>query len=154
MYREMRRKDRELKNEDIIKILNNGEYGILSTISKDGYPYGVPVSYVYFNDSIYFHCATEGHKLDNILNNSKTSFSVVGGTCVLSDKFTTNYESAIVFGNAREVFDDEKNSVLLEILNKYSPNYLEKGKEYIKNAGAKTKVIKIDIEHFSGKARR
>ncbi|MBP2032010.1 nitroimidazol reductase NimA-like FMN-containing flavoprotein (pyridoxamine 5'-phosphate oxidase superfamily) [Clostridium algifaecis] len=53
-----------------------------------------------------------------------------------------------------EVFDDEKNTVLLEILNKYSTDYIEKGKEYIKNASKATKVIKINIEHISGKARK
>jgi nitroimidazol reductase NimA-like FMN-containing flavoprotein (pyridoxamine 5'-phosphate oxidase superfamily) len=154
MFREMRRKDRELKNDEIIDILKNSDYGILSTISQKGYPYGAPVSYVYINNSIYFHGATEGHKLDNILNNSKVSFCVVGQTCILPDKFTTKYESVIIFGMAVEIFDDEKSLALLEILNKYSPDYIENGKEYIKNASKATKVIKINIEHISGKARR
>lgn len=154
MFREMRRKDREIKNDEVIEILKNNDYGILSTISQNGYPYGLPISYVYINDSIYFHCAVEGHKLDNIKNNDKVSFCVVGKTCVLPDKFSTKYESVIIFGMAVEVFDDEKNIALLEILNKYSPDYIEKGKEYIANAGVKTKVIKINIEHISGKARK
>lgn len=154
MFREMRRKDRELKNDEVIDILKNSDYGILSTVSEDGYPYGVPVSFVFFNNSIYFHGAIEGHKLDNILNNGKVSFCVVGQTYILPDKFSTKYESVIVFGMANEIFDDEKNTILLEILNKYSPDYIEKGKEYIKNASKATKVIKISIEHISGKARR
>ncbi|MEQ8197892.1 MAG: pyridoxamine 5'-phosphate oxidase family protein, partial [Clostridiaceae bacterium] len=91
---------------------------------------------------------------DNILINNKVSFCVVGRTCNMPDKFSTKYESVIVFGRAAEVFDDEKNTALLELLNKYSPEYIEKGKEYIKNAGNLTKVIKISIEHMSGKARR
>ncbi|BCN31866.1 pyridoxamine 5'-phosphate oxidase family protein [Anaeromicropila herbilytica] len=154
MFRQMRKKDREIQNDDIIEIIRNNEYGILSTISSNGYPYGVPISYVYINDSIYFHCATEGHKLDNIENNDKVSFCVVGETCVLPDKFSTKYESVIIFGRAIEVFDQEKDIALLEILNKYSPDHMEKGKAYIENAGMKTKVIKISMEHISGKARR
>ncbi|MBD7912517.1 pyridoxamine 5'-phosphate oxidase family protein [Clostridium cibarium] len=154
MFREMRRKDRELKNDEIIEVLKNTSYGILSTISENGYPYGVPISYVFFNDSIYFHCATKGHKLDNILNNDKVSFCVVGNTCVLPEEFSTKYESLIVFGKAIEVFDDEKNMALLETLNKYSPDFIEQGKEYIIKAGKATKVIKITIDHISGKARR
>jgi nitroimidazol reductase NimA-like FMN-containing flavoprotein (pyridoxamine 5'-phosphate oxidase superfamily) len=154
IFREMRRKDRELKNDEIIKVLKNNSYGILSTISENGYPYGVPISYIFSNDSIYFHCAIKGHKLDNILNNHKVSFSVVGNTCVLPDEFSTKYESIIVFGKAIEVFDDEKNMALLETLNKYSPNFIEQGKEYINKAGKATKVIKICIDHISGKARR
>lgn len=154
MFKEMRRKDRELKNDEAIEILKNNSYGILSTVSKNSYPYGVPVSYVFLNNSIYFHCAVKGHKLDNILNNSKVSFCVVGQTCILPDKFSTKYESVVVFGRAVEIFDDEKNTALLEILNKYSPDYIEKGKGYIKNSSKATKVIKISIEHISGKARK
>lgn len=154
LFREMRRKDRELKDDEVIEILKNSDYGILSTVSQNGYPYGVPISFVFLNNSIYFHGAVEGHKLDNILNNSKVSFCVVGQTCILPDKFSTKYESVIVFGRANEVFNNEKNTILLEILNKYSPDYIEKGKAYITNASIKTKVIKISIEHISGKARR
>jgi len=154
VFREMRRKDRELENDEAIEILKNNSYGILSTVSQNSYPYGVPVSYVFLNNSIYFHCAVKGHKLDNILNNSKVSFCVVGQTCILPDKFSTKYESVVVFGRAVEIFDNEKNTALLEILNKYSPDYIEKGKEYIKNSSKATKVIKISIEHISGKARR
>ncbi|WP_368490161.1 pyridoxamine 5'-phosphate oxidase family protein [Clostridium sp. BJN0013] len=154
MFREMRRKDREIKSDEVIETLENSDYGILSTIGQNGYPYGVPVSFVFLNNSIYFHSAVEGHKLDNILNNSKVSFCVVGQTDILPDKFSTKYESVIVFGIASEVFNNEKNTTLLEILNKYSPDYIVKGKEYIKNASKATKVIKISIEHISGKARR
>ncbi len=154
MFREMRRKDRELKKDEAIEILKRNDYGVLSTIGENGYPYGVPVNFVFLNNSIYFHCATEGHKLDNILYNGKVSFCVVGETAILPEKFSTNFESAIVFGRAEEVFDDEKGTALIEILNKYSSDYIEEGKEYIKKASKFTKVIKINIEHISGKARR
>ena len=154
MFREMRRKDREIKNDEAVEILKNSDYGILSTISQNGYPYGVPISYSYINGSIYFHCAAEGHKLDNIKNNDKVSFCVVGQTKTLPDKFSVKYESVIVFGRAIEVFDDEKNMALLEILNKYSPDFTKQGLEYIKKSNEDTKVIRINVEHISGKARK
>lgn len=154
MFRELRKKERELNSIDTIEILKNCEYGILSTVGENGYAYGVPVSYIYMNNAIYFHCAIEGNKLDNIINNNKVSFCVVGKTSVMPQKFSTKYESVITFGRAAEVFDNEKNDALLEILNKYSPEYIEKGKEYIKSSDSKVKVIKISIEHISGKARR
>ena len=154
MFKKMRRKDRELDMTETIEILKNCDYGILSTAGENGYAYGVPVSYVYINNSIYFHCAVEGQKLDNLINNNKVSFCVVGQTCILPDKFSTTYESVIIFGKANEIYDDEKNTIMLEILNKYSKGYIEKGKEHIKNASARAKVIKINIEHISGKARR
>lgn len=154
MDRKMRRKDRELTKDETIEILKMNSYGILSTVDKNCQPYGVPISYVFLNDSIYFHCAGDGHKLDNILNNNKVSFCVVGKTSVVPDKFTTKYESAVVFGTAAEVFDSEKKEALLEIIYKYSPNFINEGKEYIEKAEKATKVIKIAIEHSSGKANK
>ena len=154
MFREMRRKDRELKHEETIDILKNHSYGILSTADGNGFPYGVPMSYVLLNSSIYFHCADQGHKLDNIWQNSKVSFCVVGNTRVLPGEFSTRYESAVLFGKAVEVFEDEKYTALMEILKKYSPDHTVKGKEYIDKKGMAVRVIKINIEHISGKARR
>lgn len=154
MFKEMRRKDRALEDTETLEILKKCDYGILSTIDKNGYPYGIPLSYVYMDNALYFHSAKEGSKLDNISYNDKVSFCVVGKTSTLPDKFSTKYESVIVFGKASEVIDVEKNKALLEILNKYSPNFIEQGKDYIQNAGAITKVIKISIKHISGKARK
>lgn len=154
MFKEMRRKDRLLEKADALDILKKCSYGVLSMVSPNGHAYGVPLSYVYVNDSIYFHCALEGSKLENIQNNNNVSFCVVGDTLVLPDKFSTNYESVVVFGTAMEVHDDEKNEALLAFIDKYASQFLEKGKEYIHNAGSKTKVIKLNIEHMTGKARR
>ncbi|RDY27895.1 pyridoxamine 5'-phosphate oxidase family protein [Romboutsia weinsteinii] len=152
MFRGIRRKEKEIQGEQVLEILKNGEYGIFSTVSNSGYPYVIPVNYVYTNDTIYFHCALEGHKLDNITYNNKVSFCVVGDTYILSDKFSTNYDSIIVFGKATEAFDEEKNTALIKLLEKYSSDYMDKGKIYIKNAGDKTKVIKISIDYVSGKS--
>ena len=154
MCKEMRRSDRLISTEEAKVILEKCDYGVLSTIGENGYPYGLPINYVYKDNVLYFHCATEGTKLENLKNNNKVSFCVVGDTCVLPDKFSTNYESVIVFGKANEVLGEEKNMILLELINKYSPDYIENGKKYISASIIKTNVIKIDIEHISGKARR
>lgn len=154
MFKEMRRKDRKLETIEVAEVLKKCNYGVLSTVGENGYAYGVPISYVYINDSIYVHSALEGNKLDNIKFNNNVSFCVIGDTMLLPDKFGTKYESVIVFGKAAEVSDTEKNKAFLAFLDKYSSQYIEKGKEYIKNASEKTKVIKISIEHITGKARR
>lgn len=154
MFKEMRRKDRNLETIEVAEILKKCNYGVLSTVGENGYAYGVPISYVYINGSIYVHSALEGNKLDNIKFNNNVSFCIIGDTMLLPDKFGTKYESVIAFGKAVEVSDTEKNEALLAFLDKYSSQYIEKGKEYIKNASEKTKVIKISIEHITGKARR
>lgn len=154
MFQEMRRKDRKSDLSEAKELLKNGEYGVLSTAGENGYAYGVPLNYVYLNDSLYFHCATEGEKLKNILYNNKVSFCVVGKACILPEKFSTKYESVIVFGRANEVSDEEKKAALLELIHKYSSEYMEKGRDYMEKAFKVIKVIKIDVEHISGKATR
>ena len=154
MFREMRKRDRKLENTEALEILKKCNYGVLSTMGENGYAYGVPISYVYVNDSIYFHSALEGSKLESIRLNNSVSFCVVGDTLLLPDKFSTNYESVIAFGKALEVSGIEKKEALFALVDKYSGQYREKGQEYIEKASEKTRVIKINIEYLSGKARR
>ena len=154
MERKIRRADRAIPNSETREILRTGEYGVLSTVSVDGQPYGVPVSYSYAGDVIYFHCAPDGHKLENLSGNNRVSFCVVGKTQVLPDKFATNYESVIVFGQAFEVTDAEKQTGLVKILKKYSPGFIDKGLRYIEGDGDKARVYKIVIESMTGKAKR
>lgn len=153
MFASMRRSDRQISAGDAIGILEKCEYGVLSTVSQENFPYGVPLSYVYADGNVYFHCANEGYKLDNIAVTSKVSFCVVGHKQTLPEKFTTSYESVIVFGQAMIVQGQEKQAALLALVNKYAPDYLDKGKAYAQNSSEKTTVVKIAVEHMTGKAR-
>lgn len=154
MFREMRKKARELTKEEGIRILESGEYGVLGTKDENGYPYTTPLSYVWMNQAIYFHCAYEGHKLDNIKNDDRVSFTVVGKTEVLPEKFSTIYESTIVFGNATIIDGEEKIKALKEFINKYSTGFEEKGNQYIMRALEKVCVVKVQVEKISAKGRR
>lgn len=154
MYHEMRRKDRALSLEESIRILEENTYGVLSTVGKDGQPYGVPLSYVWKDGSLYFHCATEGQKLINISENDRVSFCVIGKTEVLPEKFSTNYESVIVFGTAKELSDEEKKAMLMELVYKYSSGFEAEGEKYIMGTGNRVKVYKIAVEHLTGKGRK
>lgn len=151
MFPEIRRKERALDNEKALEMLRNGEYGVLSTVGENGYAYGVPLNYVYMNEAVYFHCAVEGHKLNNIRHNDHVSFCVVGSAQPIPEEFSTVYSSTILFGKAVEVEDTEKEKALEAIVSKYSPEYIEKGKQMIQKAWKGTKVFKINIEHISAK---
>jgi len=151
---ELRRKDRAITQEEATTLLNSGEYGILSTVSESGEPYGIPLSYCIIDNSIYFHCAVVGKKLEHFKHNNSVSFCVVGNTEILPDKFSTKYESIIVSGKIEEVFDDEKQIGLEGLLHKYSPKFLDEGIVYIKRATEKTKVFRINIISLTGKSRK
>ena len=150
----LRRKDRALAANDAESLFAECEYGVLATVDKDGQPYGVPLNYVYNDNNIFFHCARIGHKLDNIEHNPKVCFSVVGKSKVLPEEFATKYESAVAFGRASEVQGEEKKRALLWLLEKYSSEFIEEGKRYIEDKDKASRVIKITIDHLSGKARR
>lgn len=152
MFRKMRKKNREISDSQCIEILKKCDDGVLSTICENGYPYGVTVNYVYKDNSIYFHCAKAGQKLDNILTHSKVCFSVADNITIRPDKFDTLYSSVVVFGNAYIVEDNEKRDILIEIIKKYSPEFLESGLTYIDKAINATTIVKIDINHMTGKS--
>ncbi|MDD2772540.1 MAG: pyridoxamine 5'-phosphate oxidase family protein [Elusimicrobiales bacterium] len=153
MFKKMRRADRQLSRPEADAILAKGIYGVLLLIGENGYPYGVPVNYVYMNNAIYFHCALEGAKLDCIRACNKVSFCVVTEAVPLPEQLSTRYQSAIAFGTAREVSSDEKMPVLMALLKKYAREFLEKGKERALNSLYRTAVIAISLDNVTGKAR-
>jgi hypothetical protein len=154
MFRNMRRDDRAISLQEAVDILRSGEYGVLSMMGVEGYPYGLPVNYVYENDVLYIHSAPEGHKLDAIRRDPKVSFVVVGKTTVQPDKFTVLYSSTIVFGRASEVEAAERREALMAFIRRYSSDFLEKGTDYVERSADEAAVIRIDIDHISGKARK
>ena len=104
-FRPIRRKTLALDAEETERILTGGSYGVLSLSGDGGYPYGVPVNYVYDGKAIYIHSATIGHKVDAITKNSAVSFTVVERHDVRPEQFATSYTSVIVFGIAEFVTD-------------------------------------------------
>lgn len=149
----MRRQERQTSAEDAHAMLEKGEHGVLSTVSPDGKPYGVPLNYCVMDGHIYFHCAPEGHKLDSIARQPEVSFCVVGETRILPEKFSTAYESCIARGIAVEVFAEEKERALEGLVKKYSRAFVAEGMKYIASDQHKTRVFKIEIVSLSGKAR-
>jgi nitroimidazol reductase NimA-like FMN-containing flavoprotein (pyridoxamine 5'-phosphate oxidase superfamily) len=150
----MRRKDRQITNEEALTILEHGEYGLLSTVSADNEPYGVPLNYCLLNGCIYFHSAVEGRKIDNIKNNQRVSFCVVGRTNPLPAQFATEYESCILQGTVTEVFGEEKQAALEGLVSKYSRDFVSEGSQYIEKMRDRTRVFRISLDALSGKARK
>lgn len=151
---EMRYFERQMEREESFSLLHNGLYGVLSTVDDNGQPYGVPLNYVFNNNNVYFHCALEGHKLENIKYNDKVSFTVVGDSIIMPSKFSIAYESVILFGIISMVEDEEEKEMALKVLvEKYSPEFIVEGELYIKRAINRCAVFKIEIQSLTGKHR-
>ena len=134
-------------------ILERGQYGVLSCICDDGLPYGVPLSYALSGNSLYFHCAPEGQKLDNIMHDSRVCFTVVTEGENLGEKLTMRYESAMAFGTARMVHGEDERRAALELLcRKYVPTLdLSQGLDSVCGNLIHTAVLRMDVEYISGK---
>ena len=77
MFRKIRRKKQELTEKQCLDILRRAKTATLALSGDDGYPYSVPMNFVYEDGKIYFHGAKEGHKIDAIKNNPKVSMSII-----------------------------------------------------------------------------
>ena len=152
MFREMRRKNQLLEHKEAIKILETSTSGALSLLGDNGYPYGVPLSFVYYDNKIYFHCAKEGHKLDAIKNCNKASFCIIEKDNVSPKEFTTHFRSIIAFGKVRIIEDEIEMLKYIKILGKkYAPNDDKGLEDEIKKDFLRMKMIEFDIEHLTGK---
>lgn len=148
----MRRKNQILSAEDTISVLQKGTSGVLAVYGDNDYPYAVPLSYVYYNSKIYFHCAKTGHKIDAINKNNKVSFCVIDQDTIVPQEYTTYFRSVIAFGKARILENETEKRKAMEILaEKYSPNH-EKGRlEEIDKLFNQVCLIEIEIDHLTGK---
>lgn len=149
----VRRKDREIQEAEARALLEKGQYGVLSTVNADGYPYGIPLNYAFDGEKIYFHCAKfSGEKQRAFERLSKVCFTVVGEVEPLPEKFSTKYESVVVFGRIAKTADAHPG--LRKLIAKYSTDYKAEGDAYIEQALARVAVYEITIDHITGKARR
>ena len=152
MFREMRRKNQLLPQEETEAMLQQGTSGVLSLLGDNGYPYGVPLSYVYHNGKLYFHCAQAGHKLDAIRRKEKCSFCVIVQDQVVPEKYTTYFRSVIAFGKVRILENIEEKQAALEALGeRFNPGEKESLRQEISGAWDRVCVLEMAIEHLTGK---
>ena len=148
--RPMRRSDRATTVEKAWEILENAEFMTLSMTGAEGVPYGVTLSFARVGSALYFHCANTGYKLDSLRKNPAVCVSAVSQQRTKAEEFTVAFDSAVAFGTASEVTEqEEKVQGLLAICKKYAPE----------NAGAaayiaqypQVSVWRIDVTDISGK---
>ena len=111
----MRRKEREIKDAVVIHQLLSQASICRLAIHDEPFPYIVPMNYGYADGAIFFHCATEGRKLDLLRKNNKVGFEIECDSEVVkgavSCQWTTRYRSVIGTGEI-EFIDDVKGKTL------------------------------------------
>ena len=151
MFRQMRRIRQQLSPERVEEILARGSAGTLAVLGDEGYPYAVPLSYVYHGGRLYFHCAKAGHKLDAIRACDKVSFCVMDEGFRKEGEWALNITSVVVFGRIRFVTDPE-------LITKIGTNLCRKftnDEEYIRHevefALPRAQCLELIPEHMTGK---
>ena len=152
-FRKMRRYRQALSDEECREILTKCGRGTLAVTGDGGWPYAVPLNYVYKDGIIYFHCAVEGHKIDAIEKEPRVCFSVVSEDEVVPEKLLTMYKSVTVFGHARVLTDEEEiwdSAFALAV--KYAPMLSPEAiNAEIEKDRPRLAVIALTPEHITGK---
>ncbi len=173
----VRRKDREMSSDFGIEMIDRAQYGVLSMVDEKGEPYSIPLSIVRKDDTLYFHSAKEGRKVELFEREPKVSVVFVGNVKVpelytneelemisedkgaaaalASTVFTTEFESAVVSGTVRKVEDRvEKIEALRLICEKYTPSKLKFIHIAIEGGLERTNIYSIKIEEITAKRKK
>lgn len=147
----MRRIKQQLTTEECEAMLKEAYRGFLSVNGDNGYPYTIPVNFIYMNNHIYFHSAIAGHKIDSINKSSKACFTIINEPVKEQNDWWFHVSSVICFGQIHII---DKESERIEILRafggKYFPSDYDINKELMQN-GPHAAVLDFTIEHITGK---
>lgn len=151
-----RMKKYQLTKEQVDELLMRSQDCVLATQGKDGFPYAIPMNFVYYNDKIYMHGREEGQKIDNINQNSKVCVEVHEMLGLSYDNNGTGcdvnveYNSVVILGQAKIISDmDTKREILNLVVNEYTPQFV--GKNLSDNSIKSTGVIEVEIKECTGK---
>ena len=153
-FRPMRRFKQQITDDECVAILRSAYRGTLAVIGDGGYPYALPINFVYHEGKIYFHCAMSGHKLDAVRQCEKASFCVISEPCKEEDSWWYHVTSVICFGKICEINDPEQKDRLLRTLGtKYFPEGYDIDADMRKNS-SQAIVLEFSIDHMTGKKVR
>lgn len=161
----MRRNEFEITDQrEIRSFLEGNAAGILSLTDKKNLPYSVPLNYVLINDTIYFHCAHEGEKINAINYCKNAQFTVFREYSFIPSYSTGNrtpcsatafFKSVFISGKVEPVdSNEEKALVMNSFMKSFQPEggfaALEAGPHSVKILDAVT-VYKITAKKISAK---
>ena len=134
-----------------LEVMDKAPYITVGMTDGDGMPYSVPLSLARTDEkTFYFHCATEGKKLDILRENPRVCLTAVSKckpTVGPKDSsFTLEFKSAIAFGKAEIVADDnEKREALRAICQRFLPNHMDAFDAAVARSMSRSAVVRITL---------
>lgn len=149
----MRRAEREITDRaEIDAIIRKSLVCRLGLADAEGQPYVVPLCFGYEGDTLYFHCAAMGRKLDLVAANPRvcvefdTDAEIVEGANACA--WTIRYRSAIGFGRVTRVEDpDEKLKALRLLMAQYAPGHFAFSERQVE----RVTIVKVTLDTLTGK---
>lgn len=156
----MRKAARKMEDPEVSRLLRESLWVTMATVNARvesplglGSPYTVPISVVELDGQFFFHCAQQGHKVDNLRHDSRICITCVGKAKADEKTLSIAYESATVFARAEEVTArEEKIRVLHALCKRYAPS--EDATQHIEKAVDITGVWLVHILGSSAKHRK
>lgn len=149
--REMRKAARRRPAEWALEVFDKAPYVSVGMVRPDGSPYVLPLSLVRRDErTFYFHCASEGEKIDCIAANPVVSLSAVSKCSPHFEEekknFTEYYHSAVAIGRAERVEDrTEKIEALRLLCERFLPKFMEYFDEAIERSLDRTMIVRITL---------
>lgn len=153
MFRPIQKKRNAIDTARAETLLEESRRGVLAMHGDDGYPYAIPINYIYDRaaQKIYFHGAKRGHKVDALRACDKVCFTVYGNETIRNEAWAPHLQSVVVFGRCQLLKAGPSASARLkQFATKYYPTEALVDKE-IAQAGRAAQIFEITIEHLSGK---
>ena len=154
---QLRRTDKAMTAERVDDVLQRGVCGRLATVSVDGWPYVVPLLYIWKNPVIYFHtAAARGHLWQNIERDTRACFEIdEAGQVFAYGRFEcdtgTSYASVIAFGRIALVQPAEQRVWFFdELMKKYAPDIEGRPKSFYPRLH-QIEVFALTVERLTGK---
>jgi nitroimidazol reductase NimA-like FMN-containing flavoprotein (pyridoxamine 5'-phosphate oxidase superfamily) len=156
---EIRRSDRVLSEDEVVRSLERGYCARVATVDASGYPYCMPMLYVSINGRLYTHgTSARGHLRANVDRCDKVCFEIdEPGEVFAYGRFECDtglaYRSVIAFGTIRVVEAESlKREFLDALMAKYAnPAWQQRPQGFYPRLGAIT-VYEIAIERVTGKS--
>ena len=149
-----RMKEHQLPEAEINEVLSTAKVGHIGTINSEGFPYVLPVHFVYADKKFYIHGLNKGTKIDNLTKNPKVCLEVADMLGLIMNEaacdVNTEYKSVVALGTAKMVADDAKKKEILSlIVDKYTPTL--SGQQFPDEMLIATGIIEISVEKITGK---
>jgi uncharacterized protein len=149
----MRKTEREIKDGAEIEAIIEEAQVCRVALALDKAPYIVPMNYGYQDNCLYFHCATEGKKLDIIRQNNQVCFEMDIDYALLQPEekvctWGSKYRSVIGFGKAYIIEKWQDKAAALNIITQHhrAAHY-----DFTEKELEKVRIIKIEISSMTGK---